>query len=362
MTGLDSEVQFSRVPRRFARPSSAAESAPAAFDFEQNNVALKGRQQVDSTDSEYERSYEQNINVPRQITHSTPRPVNFEPQKQVLLKDRKGGQFLNGNEFPVHHGDRRANNDNFEPKGQLENKYIDQNQYRRQKEPDKFEEGNMDWSDYLHYFKTVANWNRWTYDEMGMQSAMCLKGDAQRIVTDSHEVNGCIDYNTLVGELNYRYNPAQREYTYKIEFRGRLKRNNETAMQYGYALRRLVSKAFPNVDRECQEQLVLDQFVMGLVNMDIKRHVQFGHPNDLNQAISLAAEFESFDQNSLHKTFKPTNSMYDQNASVNAVCDEHVNTDLLNKLFAKLDKSMSEIEKLNKEVKKSENGTSRFYK
>ena len=239
---------------------------------------------------------------------------DFDPQKQVFLRDRKTREFLNGNEFPVHDRDHQANNehyyDHFQPKGQFQNNYGNQNYAnRRQKEPDKFEESKIDWSDYLHHFKTVANWNRWTYDEMGMQLAMCLKGDAQRIVTDSHKINGCIDYNTLISELNYRYNPAQSEYTYKMEFRARLKKSNETAMEYGYALRRLGSKAFPNISRECQEQLVLDQFVMGLVNIELKRHVQFGHAKDLNQAISLAAEFEAFDQKSLYKTFKPANSV-----------------------------------------------------
>lgn len=212
---------------------------------------------------------------------------------------------------------------------------------RRQKEPDKFDETKVEWSDYLRHFETVAHWNQWNYREMGMQLAMSLKDDAQRIAADTQESTGYIDYNTLVKELNHRYNPAEREFTHRVEFRSRVKRSSETTTQFGYALRRLALKAFPNISRVCQEQLVLDQFVTGLGGTDLKRHVQFGHPQDLNKAIALATEYESFEQKSSFRSTKP------QNANVMSVNpEENVSVKEFRALCATIEQNTRELNSL----------------
>ena len=176
---------------------------------------------------------------------------------------------------------------------------------RRQKEPDKFDGLKVEWSDYLKHFQTVAEWNCWSYDEKGLQLAMSLQGEAQRVLGDLRQLHRHVDFNMLVAELTYRYNPADREFAYRMEFKGRMKKSVESIMQYGYALRRLAVKAFPSISTDCQEQLILDQFISGLVSVDIKRHVQFGHPKNLNEAISLAVEYESFHNQGAVKFQKP---------------------------------------------------------
>ena len=46
---------------------------------------------------------------------------------------------------------------------------------------------------------------------------------------------------------------------------------------------------------EARETLIIDQFVLGLNTRDLRRHVQFNHPATLQQAITLANEFEFFE-------------------------------------------------------------------
>ena len=92
--------------------------------------------------------------------------------------------------------------------------------------------------------------------------------------------------------MENRFSLAEREATFKIEFRNRTKKDNETPMQYGYALRRLASKAFPTISLNAQEQWVLDQFINGLGNSEIQKHVQFAYPRNLHEAISLATEYD----------------------------------------------------------------------
>ena len=62
--------------------------------------------------------------------------------------------------------------------------------------------------------------------------------------------------------------------------------------EYGFALKRLAHSAYPRMPPETCEELALGQFVDGLSPRGLKRHVQFGHPSSLNQAISLAVEYE----------------------------------------------------------------------
>ena len=128
---------------------------------------------------------------------------------------------------------------------------------------------------------------------------MSFDGDALRLLGEfSDQV--LKEYNSLVAELNCRYNPAEWAPAWKIEFRNRTRKLNETVMHYAQALGRTVQKAFPKMPCDAQEQWVLDQFTIGLGDVEIRKHVQFGHPRDINAAISLAIELEAFE--SMNKT------------------------------------------------------------
>ena len=54
-----------------------------------------------------------------------------------------------------------------------------------------------------------------------------------------------------------------------------------------------------------QEQLILNQFVNGLGNAEIRKHVQFAHSKVFHEAISLATEYECFENNANKKLSKP---------------------------------------------------------
>jgi hypothetical protein len=55
-----------------------------------------------------------------------------------------------------------------------------------------------------------------------------------------------------------------------------------------------------------RENLVIDQYISGLGDLELKKYVQFSHPSTLDKAISLAVEFEAFD--STHRSInKPHN-------------------------------------------------------
>ena len=49
---------------------------------------------------------------------------------------------------------------------------------------------------------------------------------------------------------------------------------------------------------------VIDQFITGIGNYDLQKHVQFGHPKSINAAIGLATEYEALDS-SVDRIKKP---------------------------------------------------------
>ena len=173
--------------------------------------------------------------------------------------------------------------------------------------PERFDGNKIEWPDYRKHFETVASWNGWNESEKAMQLVMSLQGEALMVLSDvPYDIQN--SYEALVAELTRRFNPVERESAHRVEFRNRHRNVGESAMTYGYALKRLAVKAFPTMTLSAQEQWVMDQFVTGLGNIDIRKHVQFGHPLNLNEAISLAVEYEAFDTSTRDKIRKPSHA------------------------------------------------------
>ena len=152
------------------------------------------------------------------------------------------------------------------------------------------------------------------------------------------------DYGALITELENRFSLAEREATFKIKLRNRTKKDNETPMQYGYALRRLASKAFPTISLNAQEQWVLDQFVNRLGNSEIRKRVQFAHPRNLHEAISLATEYECFEMRLSRRNTKPVNGRV-------CIVEDKTEDKVLKDILSNLKKNNDQINKLANELK-----------
>lgn len=62
---------------------------------------------------------------------------------------------------------------------------------------------------------------------------------------------------------------------------------------YGYALRRVAQRAYPQMPYNNLENFLVDRYIQWLGNSDLKKHVQFRHPNFLAQAVAFASEYEA---------------------------------------------------------------------
>ena len=70
-------------------------------------------------------------------------------------------------------------------------------------------------------------------------------------------------------------------------------------------MKRLADLAFPSIHNDGKEQYAIDQFIHGLSNTELRKHVQLRHPPTLAAAISYAVEFEAID-NRVWNERKPT--------------------------------------------------------
>ena len=158
-------------------------------------------------------------------------------------------------------------------------------------EPETFDgsASGVDIAEYLIHFEQIADWNKWNNDQKAKMLVIKLRGEAQKLLTTLSYLQ-VMDYSALKQSLIQRFNPKEREITYRCEFRTRIRKGNEQCSDYGYALRRLAQRAYPNLPYNALEVIVIDQFIMGLGSLELQKHVQFKHPDTLNEAISMAME------------------------------------------------------------------------
>ena len=162
--------------------------------------------------------------------------------------------------------------------------------------PEKFE-GSSDWSDYLNHFEMMSLWNCWSGEEKAVQLSMSLTSAARQAWSDSFcDGRTPLTYDSLVNALTQRFKPEGQEEAFKAEFHHGVRRKVESFLEFGHNLRRLAIRAFPRINHVSREELVVDQFLVGLSEVDMRIHVRLSHPANVDQAITLATEFETVTQ------------------------------------------------------------------
>ena len=82
-------------------------------------------------------------------------------------------------------------------------------------------------------------WNKWDQAEKAQQLAMCLRGQARKLLGElkPNELN---DYDHLRKILSQRYDPQERSVAYRCEFRSRKRQKNKNPSDFAYALKKEV--------------------------------------------------------------------------------------------------------------------------
>ena len=157
--------------------------------------------------------------------------------------------------------------------------------------PDKFS-GEDSWDDYIEHFETVAIINNWT-NRKRQYLYVHLSGPALEYVN-------CLSrpqkdtYEALCESLALRYSAVQLATVYKAELKGRLRLSGESIPALGHAIRKLVAKAYPSVERTAAEKFAIDAFENALTDREQRSKVSESSPSTLDEAVQLAVAKEAW--------------------------------------------------------------------
>ena len=175
---------------------------------------------------------------------------------------------------------------------------------KKEVHPDNFDgSGKTEWSDYLVHFEQCTWWNQWSDAQKAQMLSILLRGEAQRLLSGL-TVAQLRNFDAIKQIISDRYEPKEKDVAYRCQFRYRMREKGENVSDYGYHLTRLAQKAYPNLTMNQLEVHIIDQFITGLNNYELQKHVQFGHPKSLYEAIGLATEYEAL-EGSVDRIKKP---------------------------------------------------------
>ena len=209
----------------------------------------------------------------------------------------------------------------------------------------------IEWSDYIIHFEQCASWNNWSDEHKAKMLSIRLKGEAQTLLRDLKS-DQLSNYGTLLSLRAQKFSPKEKVIAYRYKFRNTKREKNESVTTYRYNLKELGQKAYPAMTNDDLEPFITDQYVSGLLNYELQKHVQFGHPKTLNEAIALATEFKAL-EHSVDRVKKPQPSDSDLVASITTdmpsqnitleqtgkILDEKLNNLLQSSMFTKALKS-----------------------
>ena len=126
---------------------------------------------------------------------------------------------------------------------------------------DKFEGGDID--EFIEHFEICALANGWEVEKKALMIATCLKGEALGVYKTVNS-EGRKDYRIVKETLQNAFRAEDQRFTALSEFHQRSMFPNETPQRYLFEMKRLLNKAFPEMDDQAKEQLNFEQFIRGL--------------------------------------------------------------------------------------------------
>ncbi|XP_077968620.1 uncharacterized protein LOC144422736 [Styela clava] len=154
----------------------------------------------------------------------------------------------------------------------------------------------MTWPSYLCHFELVTSYNQWDDDTAGLELATCMTGQALNVLKDLPDMKRT-SYRDIVAHFNHYFKPAGNASSYRTTFHCRRIKPNEAPRDYGNKLKELVILAYPNLDIAGQDDILKSQFLAGLTDESMIKHVTMQQPDTFESALSLATLYYSVDTN-----------------------------------------------------------------
>jgi hypothetical protein len=97
-----------------------------------------------------------------------------------------------------------------------------------------------------------------------------------------------------VKALEERFAPPNQTELYRVQLTERRQKPAESLPELGQAIRRLVNLAYPTVPENVRDTLAKQHFIEALADSETRIRIKQSRPQNLNDAIRLAVELETF--------------------------------------------------------------------
>ena len=157
--------------------------------------------------------------------------------------------------------------------------------------PDTFS-GEGRWDDWAVHFEHCADINRWAEDDKLRFLKVRLIGRAQSVFQrlSDDQKDTC---EHAMDALRQWFEPASKRELYLTELSTRRRRPTESWANFADDLRRLSSRAYPDLGQKATDQLALTHYLMALTDVQIALHVKQRSPTKLEEAVGYTLQVEA---------------------------------------------------------------------
>ena len=153
--------------------------------------------------------------------------------------------------------------------------------------------GQSNFKDWLLQFKTCQELNKWTDKQACQFLAVKLKGSALQVFADLDSTQrGSL--SGVFKALADRFDPERDTGVYWSQLKGRIRKKGETLADLAGYIGRMVTKVYPDVAGSVRDVIAVQHFIDALENRDIQKQLRRLKPENLNKALRLAIDEESY--------------------------------------------------------------------
>ena len=218
--------------------------------------------------------------------------------------------------------------------------------------PDTFND-DWNWDDWATHFDNCSEINGWDATAKLKFLKVRLTGRAQsvfqRLPDDQKDT-----FAHATTALQKWFEPVSKQQLYAIELSTRRKRPTESWADLADYLRKLASKAYPDLAREGTDQLALTHYLMSLTDVQTDLHVKQRSPGTLEEAVSFMLQVEASMSTARIASMAVANCTTQEENSQQLVPDSSQNDKLL-ALVQKNDKLLALVQKLDQRLGTLEN-------
>ena len=155
-------------------------------------------------------------------------------------------------------------------------------------------DGTTDWSEYLIYFEQLSELYGWEDEVKAAMLGVSLKGEA-RVVLAGLDSAKRRSYFALTTALSQSFSPKELVHLHQAELKARKKKPEESMVDLGRDIAKLVRLAYPTADTPTREVIGINSFLEALPGpaSEMKLHVIKGRPRNLQEAVAHATEVDA---------------------------------------------------------------------